>query len=384
MNSLIRYALVIAIFFIVAIFVTNDRVSIAAAPPSSPGKNEDPMESVYRAIRFTGNTPMAMEWTLVGFQKRLEEAFRKGDPCMVMALIEDEAPVSPAVKWAAGMEVFLRWSESSDPLLKKLFASTASPIYGNFDLGSEAQPKEILFMKALRASNQWTDGMDGEENRLSFKEVDEAVNSLKALAQEDPENGIYNLFLGQALRLIGAKKEEVESAYVQASKAPKFEAFYQRIYDQLLSSSFTNTATFVWAYAFLHQTPEPNFSNVVRNLKNWAADSEPGKWIASKLAKRMIDLGVKYKAESPGYLISQQEYLLGHSLKYAIDSRISSNREELMAKMKEAKDFISEIPAPVGAAEAEIFMGRIQPNGDSVCNWSSWQNLYDYYRAKAK
>lgn len=384
MNSLIRYALVIAVFFLVAIFVSNDRVSIAAAPPAAPGKNEDPMESVYRAIRFTGTTPMASEWTLESFQSRLEEAFRKGDPCMVVSLIEEDAPVAPSVKWAAGMDVFLRWTENSSPLLNKLLASTASPIYGNFEIGADVKAKEILFMKALRASNQWNDGGNGEENRLSFKEVDEGVNILKTLAQEDPENGIYNLFLGQALRLIGAKKEEVESAYVQASKAPKMEAFYQGIYDQLLASSYTNPATFVWAYSFLHHTPEPNFANVVRNLKNWASDSEPGKWIASKIAKRMIEMGVKYKSESPGFLISQQEYLLGHNLKYALDSRLSNDREELMAKMKEAKDFISEVPPSVGAAEAEIFMGRIQPGGDSVCNWSSWQNLFDYYKAKGK
>ncbi len=382
MNSIFRYVLVIAVFFVVAVFVSTDKISIAAAPAEMPGKHEDPMEQVYRSVRFVGSAPIQKEWTLKDFQSELEDAFRKGDPCGVSALLEQEAPISPAIKWAAGMEVFLRWVENSNPTLTDLFASSDSPLYGYSAVAQSGREK--IFFQALRASGQWNDGEEDGAERISFKEVDEAVNQLKALSQEDPENGIYSFFLAQALRLMGAKKEEVESAYIQASKASKFDAFYQNRYDELLKLSYANMGTFSWVYLFLHSAPEPNFSIAVRNLRNWASDSEPGKWISSKLAKKLIDMGVRYKTESPGYLISQQEYMLGHSLKYSFDSRFTNDREELVTKMKEAKDFISEVPGAVGAAEAEIFMSQVPLKGVQECNWSSWQNLYDSYKAKGK
>jgi hypothetical protein len=382
MKSLFSYALVVGVFLMVAIIASKDKTSIAATPPMNMGKNEDPMESIYRAVRPLGGAPILQEWTIENFQSRLEDAFRRADPCMVMNLAMEAAPVPPATKWAAGMSIFFRWVDDSNPVLRELYATSQSPIYGGINTNSKT--KEALLFQALLNSNQWNFDREGEQNRVSFKEVDEAVNQLKALAQEDPENGVYSFFLGQALRLMGAKKEEVESAYIQSSKATKFDPFYHRLNDELLKLSYVNMATFVWVYSFLHRSPEPDFSFAVRNLKNWASDSEPGKWIASKLAKRLTELGAKYKTESTGYLISQQEYLLGFGLKYAIDSRVSEDREELVKRMKEAKDFISEIPSNVGAAEAELFMGRIQSEQNDACNWSSWQSLYESYQAKVK
>jgi hypothetical protein len=382
MKSLFRYILVVGAFLIVAIAASNDKVSIAASPPMDMGKNEDPMESIYRAVRPLGGAPILQEWTTENFQSRLEDAFRRADPCMVMNLVSESAPVPPATKWAAGMSVFFRWVEDSSPVLRELYATSQSPIYGGTIANSKT--KEVLFFQALQNSNQWKIDREEEQSRVSFKEVDEAINQMKVLAQEDPENGVYSFFLGQALRLLGAKKEEVESAYSQSSKAQRFDPFYQGLNDELLKLSYSNMATFVWIYSFLHRSPEPDFSYAVRNLRNWASDSEPGKWIASKLAKKLTELGAKYKLESPGYLISQQEYLLGYGLKYAIDSRVSEDREELVKRMKEAKDFISEIPAAVGAAETELFMGRIQPEQNELCNWSSWQSLYESYKAKLK
>ena len=82
--------------------------------------------------------------------------------------------------------------------------------------------------------------------------------------------------------------EEVHAALNQSAKASKFDPFYQSLFDGLQTAAYTNAATFAWVHSFLESGPMPDYEIVTRYLKYWAHNEEPGKWIAHKLAKRLI------------------------------------------------------------------------------------------------
>jgi hypothetical protein len=99
------------------------------------------------------------------------------------------------------------------------------------------------------------------------------------------------------------------------------------------------------------------------------------------LAKRLIDTGAKAKAESPGYLYSHLEYMLGYGLRYAIEGRAEKSWEDFTKRMKEARDFISDTPPTVGQAALELYQDDFEGRTHE-CRWSAWQALFEAYKAK--
>jgi hypothetical protein len=182
------------------------------------------------------------------------------------------------------------------------------------------------------------------------------------------------------MRLSGGKKEEIRSAFNEAAKAPRFDPFYQSLFDSLLSSTYSNVAEFAWVRSFLEVGPVPDFEIGTKYLKYWAHNEEPGKWISLKLAKHLVDLGTKYKAHSPGYQFSRNEYLLGQNLKYTVEGWMEKSWEDYMNKMRQAQEFISERPKPVEEAEVSLFRERIASK--PACGPDSWKSLFVAYKAK--
>lgn len=376
MQSIIRFVIVMAMVFGTVLLWRSDHTRSFASPPKTSGKGQDPQEEIERSLRPLRMAPVQQDWSKEAFQARVEDAIRRNDPCAMLILLREATPVSPEAKWALGNEVVLRNSGDVPPSVTELFAREDSPLLGKPN--EESKHLDTRFFNALLYSGQLE---GGEADAHSFRNNEKAIAIFRELAQEDAENGAYNFFLAQALKQSGAKKEEAESAYILSAKAPRFDTFYQGLYDNLLKLTYNNLAAFTWVYSYLHNAPMPNFANGTRNLRNWASDSDTGKWIANRTSKRLIDVGAKYKTDSPGYLYSQVEYMLGYGLRYTLDGKWEKDREEYMEKMKEARDNISEIPPGVSEAVSDLYRNFFQGESED-CRWSSWQALFQAYRAK--
>jgi hypothetical protein len=368
MQSIIRFLVVMGVV-LGTVLLWRPELSSSMGMPKQAGNSE---EELNRALGSLHRAPVQSDWSKERFQEELAEAFRRKDPCAVLALLREDAPVAPADLITAGMEVLLR--QEKDPLLHELFAEK-SPLFGQPE--EESKRPEARFFNALLLSHQ----LDGLEERNLPRDNEKAITLLKELTQEDPDNGAYNYFLAQALRQSGEKKQEVDNAYIYAGKAPKFETFYQKLYDRLLAISYRNMATFTWVYVFLHHAPTPDFSTGTRNLRYWASNDDTGKWIGNLIAKKLIETGTRYKAQSPGYLYSHEEYVLGYGLRYAIEKRAEKNWEDYVNRMKEARDFISETPSALGAAASDLYKDYFEGR-DEECRWASWQSIYEIYKAK--
>jgi hypothetical protein len=381
MKSLLRFFMVLVAVFGTALLWKSDQRSIAGVPPKVTGKGNDPQEEIERSLRSLRLGPLQKDWSREDFQDRLADALRRNDPCSVLILLNEPTPVSPEEKWASGMEVVLQRQRENNPLLVELFTQKNSPLLGRPNDASRRL--ETRFFNALLYSNQLEGYDESSEapHRNPYRDNEKAANLLKELMAEDPENGAYSFFLVHALRQTGASTDDAQAAYSTAAKAPRFDLFYQGIYDSLLQASYENLAAFAWVYTYLHGAPVPNVPNLLRNLRYWASQEDSGKWIAGRIAKKLIDTGSRYKSDSPGYLYSQTEYMQGYTLKFGIEDKAEQSWEEYAKRMKEARDSISETPSTVGLAEVDLYKD-IFSGEKNDCRWNSWQALYEAYRAK--
>jgi hypothetical protein len=266
-------------------------------------------------------------------------------------------------------------------LLTELYTSPDSPMFGRIQ--PDSRRKETRFLNALVNSDQ-LEGFAGQEpGKNRYRDYDKAIETFRELAAEDPENGAPSFFLAQSLRASGAKKEEVEAALADAAKAKRFDAYYQGVYDSLQSLAYDNLATFTWVYSYLHRAPVPDYNYAKNALLGWAQRSDTGKWVAARLSNRLIDTGEHYKQESPGYLFSHLEYVLGHNVRFTVDGRWQKNWNETVEKMAEVKNFIAETSPAVNNAEVELYRDVIAGRAEE-CHFSTWQALFDAYRAKQK
>jgi len=381
MQSLFRFFLVLVAVFGTALLWKSDQRSIAGVPPKVAGKGNDPQEEIERSLRPLRLGPLQKDWSKEDFQDRLADALQRNDPCSVLILLNEDTPVSPEEKWATGIEVVLHRQREKNPLLAELFTQKNSPLLGRPN--EESRRLETRFFNALLYSNQ-LEGYDESSDaphRNPYRDNEKAATLLKELIAEDPENGAYSFFLVQALRQTGGSTDDAQAAYSAAAKAPRFDLFYQGIYDGLLQASYENLASFAWVYTYLHGAAVPNVPFPLRNLRYWASQEDSGKWIAGRIAKKLIDTGSRYKSESPGYLYSQTEYMQGYTLKLGIEGKAESSWEEYTKRMTEARDFISETPSAVGLAEVDLYNDIFSGQNDD-CRWNSWQALFEAYRAK--
>lgn len=380
MKSILRFLVVMALVFGAALLWKSDKRRAFNQPVRAEAKvGVNPQEEVERALRPLRTAPEVAVWSKEEFQGLLNDAFQRNDPCAVVALASEDAPVAPQKMLVAGMEVLMRQQRDRPELLEELFTREDSPLLGNVQ--EESRRKETRFFNALVQSGQLVNSAGEDEERVSFKDTEKAIATFRELMAEEPDNGAYQFFLAQALRQSGEKKEEMERAYANAAEAKRFDTFYQGIYNNLQELAYENLATFAWVYTYLHRAPAPDFGAAQRNLRGWAMRSDTGKWIANRLAKRMIDTGARYKASSPGYLYSQTEYVMGHNLRYTVEGRWEKNWEETAEKMREVRAFIGETPEAVVNAELELYQGVLEGT-KADCNWATWQNLFDAYRAK--
>jgi hypothetical protein len=380
MKAIFRFVLVMAFIFGVAIVWKADhrKPVDSALTQSDKRKKEKQEEKMQLPFTQPFRTPLAEGWSKEKFQAELDEAFSNEDPCAVVALLNQINAAPPAQFWAAGMATLLGRLRHRNPLLEELLAFEESPIYGLPAEGS--RNPETRFFNALIYSGQMSP-VDHTNNRVDhLRNYEKAISELRELAQADPENGAFSYYLAEALKRSGAKKEEVQAAFVQAGKAPHFNTYYQGAYDALLSAAYDNAAAFTWVYSFLPVVAVPDFST--RSLKNWASDSDTGKWIAQKIAKKFTDVGTGYKQNSPGYSYSHLEYVIGQNLKYSLNGLVDKDREEFFKKMKEAQEYIAEQPKSVTDAEATIYMTMIDEHPS--CSTESWKSLYEAYKQKAK
>lgn len=342
------------------------------------------MQAALQPVLQSGISSKALAtWSKSEFQGRLEEAFEKGDPCAVIETLQQRKDAAPRDFWSAGMAVLLGHTGESSALLEELLASRDSPFYGQAK--EESRSKEGRFFNALIYSGQ-LQGIDEEEDqpRRGPRNNDRAIEIFKELIQEDPDNGAYSYFLATALRQSGAKKEEVHAALGQASRTPKFDAFYQGIFDQLQKLAYGNAATFTWAYSFLESMPAPDYAPGIRYLKYWAGLEEPGKWTAHRFAKRLVEVGAKFKSGSPGYQFSRKEYMLGQNLKFTVEGKQEKSWKEYNDHMQESHAFISETPRPVVEAEISLFGERIVDDHKRSCAPEAWKSLFAAYKAKSE
>ncbi|MGZ3693381.1 MAG: hypothetical protein ACXWQO_04265 [Bdellovibrionota bacterium] len=379
MKSIFRFVAVMAVIFGVAVvWKADQRKPVETIAQGSKKKTETPEEAMQLPLTQPFRTKLVEGWSKEKFQAELEEAFSNEDPCAVNALMSQLNDAPPAQFWAAGMAAFLAHLRHRNPLLEELFAAEDSPIYGK--PSETSRNRETRFFNALLFSGMMTpvDHVNTKPER--YRNYEKAIAELRDLAQQDPENGAYSYYLAESLKRSGAKKEEVQSAFVQAGKAPQFNSFYQGAYDALLSSAYDNAAAFAWVYSFLPVVAVPELNT--RSLKNWASDNETGKWIAQKLAKKFSEMGSEYKQKSPGYFYSHLEYISGQNLKYTLSGLVDKDREEFFKKMKEAQEYISEQPQAVTNAEASIYMNMIDQR--QSCSPESWKSLFEAYRQKTK
>jgi hypothetical protein len=378
MKAIFRFLAVMAVIFGVAIVWKADRRKpVDAVAQSSKKKVEKPEEAMQLPLTQPFRTKLVEGWSREKFQAELEEAFANEDPCAVNALMAQLNDAPPAQFWAAGMAAFLARARHRNPMLEELFAAEDSPIYGK--PAENSRNPETRFFNSLLFSGMMNP-VDHSGKPERYRNYEKAIAELRDLAQQDPENGAYSYYLAESLKRSGAKKEEVQAAFVQAGKAAHFNTFYQSAYDALLSSAYDNAAAFTWVYSFLPMAAMPDFNT--RSLKNWASDNDTGKWIAQKLAKKFSDIGTDYKQKSPGYTYSHVEYIVGQNLKYTLSKLVEKDREEFFKKMKEAQEFISEQPQAVTNAEATIYMNMIDQH--QSCSPESWKSLFEAYRQKNK
>jgi hypothetical protein len=322
-----------------------------------------------------------MAWSRADFQAKLEDAFQKNDPCAVEELLHNTGDAAPREVWSSGMTVLLASAHDKAEALEELLGNPESPLYGL--PRDNSKRRETLFFNALLYSGQLRlpleEGEDGAR-RHGVRNYDKAIEIFKGLTAEDAENGAYSYFLAGALRQSGAKKEEVHAAFAAAAKASHFDPFYQSLFDSLQAAAYNNVAEFAFVHSFLESGPSPDYEIGTRYLKYWGHSEEPGKWIAFKLAKRLVDLGTKYKNHSPGYQFSRSEYLLGQNLKYTVEGTQEKSWETYMNKMREAQDFIAEEPKPVVDSEVNLYRERIEPKPS--CGPDAWKAMYASYKSK--
>jgi hypothetical protein len=317
------------------------------------------------------------DWSKADFQAKLEESFQKNDPCAVLDLLHRATNVAPSEFWSSGMAVLL--NQSKNEALLELLTKPNSPLYGQ--TFEDPKTPEARFFNALSNSGQLhAIDVDEEAHRHGPRNLEKAIETFKALAQENPENGAYSFFLAGALRQNGANKEEVHAAFSAAAKASHFDPFFQHLFDELTTVAYSNAAAFTWVYSFLESGPAPDYEIGTRYLKFWAHSEEPGKWVAHKIAKHLVDIGTSYKTNSPGYQFSRNEYLLGQNLKYTVDGTMEKSWEEYSNKMKTAQNFISEIPKPVKDSEINLYRERIEAKPN--CGPDAWKSLFAAYKAK--
>lgn len=380
MKAIFRFLAVMVVIFAVAIVWKAERRRPLEALSQSSKKKAGSQEENIIPLPITQpfRTPLEEGWSRDKFQAELEEAFANEDPCAVKALLAQISDAPPAQFWAAGMAALLGRQRNRNAMLEELFAYEDSPIYGK--PSENSRNPETRFFNALLFAGMINPVGDVNAKTERYRNYEKAINELRELAQQDPENGAYSYYLAESLKRSGAKKEEVQAAFIQAGKAPRFNTYYQAAYDALLTTAYDNAAAFTWVYSFLPLAASPEFNT--RSLKNWASDNETGKWIAQKIAKKFADIGTDYKQKSPGYFYSHVEYLVGQNLKYTLSGLVEKDREEFFKKMKEAQEFISEQPQGVTSAEATIYMSMIDDHPS--CSTESWKSLFEAYRQKAK
>jgi hypothetical protein len=380
MKSILRFLVIMVFVFGAALLWKSDKRRAFSQPPRQETKiGVNPQEEVDRALRPLRAAPEVPAWSKDEFQGRLSDAFQRNDPCAVLGLLAEEASVAPQKFLTAGMEVLFRQQRGRHDLLEELFTREDSPLFGVPQ--EDSRRKETRFLNALVQSNQLTGYGEEEDVKNPHRDPEQAINTLRELIAEEPDNGAYQFFLAQALRQNGEKKTEVDRAYANAAEARRFDSFYQGVYDQLQNLAYDNLATFAWVYSYMHRAPVPDFNTAQRNLRYWASTNDTGKWIAGRLAKRLVSVGERYKATSPGYLYSQMEYLMGQNLKYTVEGRWEKKWEETAEKMRENRAFIAETPESVTNAELELYQGVLEGEARE-CNFATWQTLYDAYRAK--
>ncbi|MGE3262299.1 MAG: hypothetical protein AB7K68_11015 [Bacteriovoracia bacterium] len=381
MKAIFRFLAVMAVIFGVAIVWKADRrkpIDLLSQTSGNKKKTDRPEETMQLAFTQPFRTPMVEGWSKEKFQADLEEAFSNEDPCAVHALLAQLKDAPPAQFWAAGMAALLARQRNRNPLLEELFAFEQSPLYGK--PAENSRNPETRFFNSLLYSGMLTPVASLGPKPERYRNYDKAIGELRELAQQDPENGAYAYYLAESLKRSGAKKEEVQAAFIQAGKAARFNTYYQTAYDTLLSTSYDNAAAFTWVYSFLPTMAVPEFNT--RSLKNWASENETGKWIAQKIAKKLSDIGTEYKQKSPGYYYSHVEYMVGQNLKHTLSGLVDKDREEFFKKTKEAQEYISEQPAAVTDAETAIYMSMIEER--QSCSTESWRSLFETYRQKAK
>jgi hypothetical protein len=378
MKSILRFFVVMVFVFGAALLWKADKRRAFSQPPRQETKvGVNPQEEVDRALRPLRAAPEVPVWSKEDFQSRLGDAFQRNDPCAVLGVLSEEALVAPQKFLTAGMEVLLRQQRGRHELLEELYTREDSPLFGVPQ--EDSRRKETRFLNALVQSNQLNGYGEEEGVKNPHRDAEKAVATFRELIAEEPDNGAYQYFLAQALRQTGEKKPEVDRAYANAAEARRFDSFYQGIYDQLQNLAYDNVATFAWVYSYMRRAPIPEFNTAP--LRYWASTNDTGKWIAGRLAKRLVSVGEHYKASSPGYLYSQIEYLSGQNLKYTVEGRWERKWEETAEKMRENRAFIAETPESVTNAELELYQGVLEGT-PSECNFATWQTLFDAYRAK--
>jgi hypothetical protein len=387
MKAIVRYLILLLLVCGTALAwkSTDRRFRHYSGSSDGAGQKEegDAMQAALQPLLHSrGNSKAVASWSKGDFQAKLEEAFHKNDPCAVTELLHGTQDAAPRDFWSAGMAVLLGQASERNALLEELLASPDSPFYGH--AAENSKTKETRFFNALLFSGQ-LEGLDASEDqprRVGPRNLERSIELLKELATEDADNGAYSYFLAMALRQSGAKKEEVRAAMSQAARVAKFDVFYQSIFDELQKVGYTNAATFTFVHTFLENMPAPDYEQGTRYLRYWAQTEEPGKWIAHKIAKRLIDMGSKFKSYSPGYQYSHKEYMLGQSLKLQVEGLQEKSWKDYIEKVQEGQAFISEAPRPVLDAEISLYGERI--SGKPSCGPEAWKALFVASRSKSE
>lgn len=384
MKAIVRYLILLLLVCGTALaWKSTDRRFRHYGASDSAGQKEEgeAMQAALQPLLQTrSNSKAVASWSKGDFQTKLEDAFHKNDPCAVTELLHGTQDAAPRDFWSAGMAVLLGQASERNALLEELLASPDSPFYGH--LKEDSKTKETRFFNALLLSGQLEEMNDSEDQprRGGPRNLERSIELLKELATEEADNGAHSYFLAMALRQSGAKKEEVRAAMNQSARVAKFDSFYQGIFDQLQKVGYVNAATFTFVHTFLENMPAPDYDQGIRYLRYWAQTEEPGKWIAHKIAKRLMDIGSKYKSQSPGYQYSHKEYMLGQNLKLQVEGLQEKSWKDYMEKVQEGQAFITEAPRPVIDAEISLYGERI--SGKPSCGPEAWKALYVASRAK--
>ncbi|MCO5143116.1 MAG: hypothetical protein M9962_08510 [Oligoflexia bacterium] len=312
-------------------------------------------------------------WSSEEFKQRLSEAFSMNDPCLVESILEEKHPVADSEIWSVGNSLLFN---STDGALDRLFSHAKSPLYGSAIEDSEDSTIQyfnaLLYMDRLK-------GLPSDANPL--RSYAKAKDIFSSLAEKDPTNGIYNFYLAQALKITGAEKREVDNAFIYSANAKNFDPIYQSIFDQYMKRSMDNVAKFAWAVRFLQKAAFPDFQYGARVLSNWAKESDTGKWIARRISNRLVSIGEKYRADSPGYLYSYQEYLIGTDLKLSVAGLKEKSWSDYAEKMQEARELISKRDNNVLDAESALYSSWLI-EGQGGCSKAVWNNLLKTYALK--